>query len=141
MFLGSKKLTKITASNITLINLEESNQGLVREAAHIGENSYFALNNSVISDFTPFMILQNKIGDGLVNLEKIKLNGLIINNCQGAILSENSNFDLGIKNWYQNPDFGLEYTSIRNVALFTEPNIKANPDFRMNVNNTLASGN
>jgi hypothetical protein len=137
----SKKLTKITANNITLVNLEESNQGLVREAAHIGENSYFTLNNSIISGFTPFMVLQGKIGDGVVNLEKIKLNGLIINNCQGAILSENSNFDSAINNWYQNPAFGLEYTTIRNVALFTEPNIKTNPDFRTNVNNTLASGN
>lgn len=137
----SKKLTKVTANNVTLVNMEESNQGLVREAAHIGDNCYFTLNNSVISGFAPFIILQNKIGDGIVNLEKIKLNGLIINSCQGGIVSENSTFDAGIKNWYQNPVFGLEYKNLKNIALFTEPNIKANPDFRINTNNTLASGN
>lgn len=138
---STKKLTKVIANNITLVNLEENNQGLVREAAHIGENSYFTLSNSVISGFSPFVILQNKIGDGTVNLEKINLNGLIINSCQGGILSENTNFDSGIKNWYQNPSFGLEYTNKKNIELFTDLNIKGNPDFRTNTNNTLASGN
>lgn len=138
---STKKLTKVIANNITLVNLEENNQGLVREAAHIGENSYFTLSNSVISGFSPFVILQNKIGDGTVNLEKINLNGLIINSCQGAILSENTNFDSGIKNWYQNPSFSLEYTNKKNIELFTDINIKGNPDFRTNTNNTLASGN
>lgn len=138
---STKKLTKVIANNITLVNLEENNQGLVREAAHIGENSYFTLSNSVISGFSPFVILQNKIGDGTVNLEKINLNGLIINSCQGGILSENTNFDSGIKNWYQNPSFSLEYTNKKNIELFTDINIKGNPDFRTNTNNTLASGN
>ncbi|MDN3672324.1 hypothetical protein QWY99_04530 [Flavobacterium branchiarum] len=138
---STKKLTKVIANNITLVNLEENNQGLVREAAHIGENSYFTLSNSVISGFSPFVILQNKIGDGTVNLEKINLNGLIINSCQGGILSENTNFDSGIKNWYQNPSFSLEYTNKKNIELFTDINIKGNPDFRTNTNNTLVSGN
>jgi hypothetical protein len=89
----TKKMTKINANNITLVNLEENNQGLVRESVHIRENTFFNLTNSIVSGFTPFVILEGNIGNGEVNLSKISLNNLIINNCNGRILSESSGND------------------------------------------------
>ena len=38
-----KKLTNVTAANITLVNLEENNQGLVREAIYVKDKSHFTL--------------------------------------------------------------------------------------------------
>jgi hypothetical protein len=137
----SKKLTKITASNITLVNLEENNQGLVRESVYVREDTFFNLSNSIISGFTPFVLLEGNIGNGEANLAKITFKNLVVNNCAGGITSESSSGNPEIQKWYNIPESGIEYTSIKNSELFTTPNIKGNPDFRMNVNNTLAIGN
>jgi len=135
------KLTKINASNITLVNLEENNQGLVRESIHIKENTFFNLTNSIVSGFTPFVILEGNIGNGDANLSKINFKNVIVNNCQGEITSESSSNDAGIKIYYSKPQFALDFTKIRNIDLFTTPNIKGSPDFRVNQNNTIAIGN
>lgn len=58
----TKKLTKINASNITLVNLEENNQGLVRESIYVRENTFFNLTNSIVSGFSPFVLLEGNIG-------------------------------------------------------------------------------
>jgi hypothetical protein len=136
----TKKMTKINANNITLVNLEENNQGLVRESAHIGENTFFNLTNSVVSGFTPFILLNGNIGNGNENLSKITLKNVMANNCNGEIMSESSSNDSGIKNWYSNPEFAIESTKIKSDQLFLTPSIKGNPDFRMKLNNAVASG-
>jgi hypothetical protein len=136
----SKKLTRINASNITLVNLEENNQGLVRESIHIRENTFFNLTNSIASGFTPFVLLEENIGSS-DNLSKITFKNVIVNNCNGGITSEASGTDPSIQNWYNKPEFGIGYTKMKNSELFTMPNIKGNPDFRANQNNTIAIGN
>jgi hypothetical protein len=137
----AKKFTKINARNITLVNLEENNQGLVRESVHIREDTFFNLTNSIISGFTPFTVLEGNIGNGEVNLAKITFKNLIINNCEGGITSESTSNNAVIQSFYNKPDFGLSYTKIKNSELFAMPNIKGTPDFRINQNNTLAIGN
>ncbi|SHM15488.1 hypothetical protein [Flavobacterium saccharophilum] len=137
----TKKLTKINASNITLVNLEENNQGLVRESIYVRENTFFNLSNSIVSGFTPFVLLEGNIGDGEANLSKITFKNLIINNCNGGITSESGSANPAIQGFYGNPTFFLDYTKLKNSELFSMPNIKGNPDFRMNQNNTIAIGN
>lgn len=137
----SKKLTKINANNITLVNMEENNQGLVRESIYVKENTFFNLTNSIVSGFAPFVLLEGNIGNGDVNLSKISFKNLIVNNCNGAITSEAGGANATIQQFYSNPAFDINYTTFKNNQLFTTPNIKGNPDFRMNVNNTIAIGN
>lgn len=137
----TKKMTKINANNITLVNLEENNQGLVRESVHIRENTFFNLTNSIVSGYTPFVLLEGNIGNGEVNLTKISLNNIIINSCNGGIVSESQSNNPVIQKWYSKAEFGLEFTKNKNSELFAMPNIKGNPDFRMKVNNTIAIGN
>ncbi|MDQ1167013.1 MULTISPECIES: hypothetical protein [unclassified Flavobacterium] len=137
----TKKMTKINATNITLVNLEENNQGLVRESAYIKENTFFNLTNSVISGFSPFVLLEGNIGNGEANLAKITFKNVVANNCTGEIESESTSNNSGIKSYYSNPANGIEFTKIKLNDLFALPNIKGNPDFRLNVNNTIAIGN
>jgi len=137
----TKKITKITASNITLVNMEENNQGLVRESVYVRENTLFTLSNSIVSGFSPFVLLEGNIGNGDVNLAKIAFKNLIVNNCNGGIVSEAGGANASLQNFYSNPDFEINYTKLKNNELFTTPNIKGNPDFRMNQNNTIAIGN
>lgn len=137
----TKKLTKITANNITLVNTEENNQGLVREAIHVQEKSYLNLSNSVISGFSPFILLDNKIANISENLMKINLQHILINNCTAGIQSEDVINNPEIMNWYRNDNFYLQYSKINNLDLFVEPNIKKNPDFRIKTNQNLAIEN
>lgn len=136
----TKKMTKINATNITLVNLEENNQGLIRESIHIRENTFFNLSNSIVSGFSPFVLLESNIGNGDESLAKMSFKNIIVNNCNGGITSESSSADAAIQNYY-NPNSGIEYSKYKNNELFTLPNIKGNPDFRANVNNTIAIGN
>ncbi|WP_029272816.1 hypothetical protein [Flavobacterium sp. KJJ] len=137
----TKKMTKINASNITLVNLEENNQGLVRESVYVREDTFFNLSNSIISGFTPFVLLEGNIGNGEVNLAKLTFKNLVVNNCNGGITSEAGSGNKEIESFYNKPEADIQYTNIKNSELFTMPSIKGNPDFRMNVNNTLAIGN
>ncbi|OXB02200.1 hypothetical protein B0A75_04055 [Flavobacterium oncorhynchi] len=137
----TKKMTKINANNITLVNLEENNQGLVRESVYVRENTFFNLNNSIVSGFSPFVLLEGNIGNGEVNLSKLTFKNLIVNNCTGGITSESSASNSIIQNYYNTAQSNIEYTKSKNTELFMLPNIKSNPDFRANVNNTLAIGN
>ena len=136
-----KRLTKINATNITLVNLEENNQGLVREAIHIKENTFFNLTNSIVSGFMPFTLLEGNIGNGEVNLAKITFKNMVVNNCNGGIVSESSSNNTDLQSYYSNPQYDIDFTKIKNSDLFTMPNIKGNPDFRINQNNTIAIGN
>ena len=137
----SKKLTKINASNITLVNLEENNQGLVRESVYVRENTFFNLTNSIVSGFSPFVVLEGNVGDGDVNLSKITFKNMIVNNCNGGITSESASSNQAIQKFYGDPSFLLDYTKLKNSELFVTPNVKGNTDFRMNQNNTIAIGN
>lgn len=137
----TKKMTRVNANNITLVNLEENNQGLVRESIYVRENTFFNLNNSIVSGFAPFVLLEENIGNGEVNLSKLTFKNLIVNNCSGTITSESPASNLIIQNFYNTAQSNIEYTKTKNTALFMLPNIKSNPDFRANANNTLAIGN
>jgi hypothetical protein len=121
--------------------LEENNQGLVRESVYVRENTFFNFTNSIVSGFTPFVLLEGNIGNGEVNLGKITFKNLIVNNCNGGITSEAGGANAAIESYYNNPIFDINFTKIKNSELFTTPNIKGSPDFRMNVNNTIAIGN
>ncbi|MFV8346928.1 hypothetical protein [Flavobacterium sp. ZB4P13] len=114
----SKKLSKITAHNITLINMEESNQGLVREAIYVKDKSYFSLNNSVVSGFKQCVLLDGKMAVIPANLAKINLQGILINNCESNIQSETAANNTEIMNWYNNDSFSLEYSKVPNSSLF-----------------------
>jgi len=136
-----KRLTKINATNITLVNLEENNQGLVRESIHLKGDTYFTLTNSIISGFSPFALLEANIGTDAGNLSKITLKNLVVNNCNGGITSESTSNNSGLESYYAKPEFNIDFTKIKNSDLFSMPNIKGNPDFRINQNNTIAIGN
>lgn len=135
----TKKLTKITANNITLINTEDNNQGLVREAVYIKEKSYFNINNSVIDGFSSCVLLENKIGALPANLAKINIQGLQINRCKGIVQSENAEVNTELSNWYNSDTFSLEITKFNAIELFMLPDVKKIPDYRTRNTSPLAS--
>jgi hypothetical protein len=135
----TKKLTKITANNMTLINTEDNNQGLVREAVYIKEKSYFNINNSIIDGFSSCVLLENKIGAFPANLAKINIQGIQVNRCGGVVLSESANYNSELGNWYNSDTFSLEITKFNSNELFIQSDIKNSPDFRVKNTNSIVS--
>jgi hypothetical protein len=134
----NKKRTQITANNITLINMESNDQGLVRESIFIKKDSNLTLTNSVISGFAPFILMGKDIEPIAENLSKINFNNLLINNCKGSFESEEKNLTNELTNWYLNNSV-LEFKNLANSELFMDANSKNKPDFRIRLNNNLVS--
>ncbi|EKT4510953.1 hypothetical protein JE940_002697, partial [Flavobacterium psychrophilum] len=101
-----RKLTKITANNITLINNEDNDQGLVKEAIYVKYDSFFELKNSVISGFNQFLLLENKAILNS-NLNKLKFENLVLNNCKAKVELETNTPDKLLEEWIANDSFNI----------------------------------
>lgn len=137
----NKKLTAIQANNITLVNVEENNQGLVKEAIYVKEKSNFSLKNSVVSGFAPFLLMDGKIGLFPENLAKISLKDITVNNCTGAIMSEEQSHNSKLKYWPDPAAMGIEFSNIPTAELFIAAQVKNNPDFRKKETKLFVSNN
>ncbi len=141
----TKKLTSVTATNLTLLNTsdnirEDIKMGLVREAVHIGENASLDMNKSVISGFNPAVLFEDKIIVNQENLEKIKFSNMYFNNCNGNIFVENNSNNEDLENWYGNHSFFNVYSKSHNSETFID--IASNsrrPDYRLRINKIIAS--
>jgi hypothetical protein len=135
----SKNLTKIVANNITLLNTEDNNQGLVREAIYIKEKSYFNLSNSIVDGFSTCILMDNKIEPIQTNLNKINIQNLQINQCNSLVQSEKETFNPDLATWYNSNSFSLEFSKLKNIELFAKPDFKRTPDFRKRNKEVLVS--
>ncbi|WP_134397003.1 hypothetical protein [Flavobacterium psychrophilum] len=130
-----RKLTKITANNITLINNEDNDQGLVKEAIYVKYDSFFELKNSVISGFNQFLLLENKAILNS-NLNKLKFENLVLNNCKAKAELETNTPDKLLEEWIANDSFNIITSNTERKKIFEESDIKKNPDFRLKDNNS-----
>ncbi|WGK95250.1 MULTISPECIES: hypothetical protein [Flavobacterium] len=142
----SKKMTKVLATNITLVNNSQDirndvNTGLVREAIYVGENTSIELNKSVISGFNPAVILQNTIAINDENLNKIKFKEMYFNLCKGNIFIENNSNNEDLENWYGNAAFFNVYSNGQYKDTFIDSANEKTPDFRLSIDKITASKN
>jgi hypothetical protein len=140
----TKKLTAVTAKNLTLLNSSESleediKMGLVKEAVYIGENASLDMNKSVISGFNPAVIFEDKIRIDQENLEKIKFSDMYFNNCNGNIFVENNSNNEDLENWYGNHAFFNVYSKSGNSETFIDIANSRKPDYRLRINKIIAS--
>ncbi len=127
----AKKWTTINAVNVSLVNNEDNNEGLIKEAIYISEKSNFSMKYSVVSGFSKLLLLDKKIEAIPVNLERIKFDAVLVNNCSGMIESENTAVNPEISEWFKNLKFGIQPSKITNNILFVDSVNKAEFDFRL----------
>lgn len=133
------KETFVVAENMTLVNNEENNEGLVKEAIYISEKSSFSLTNSLISGFSKLVLLDKKIECLDFKLNKIKLKNLLVNNCLGYIESEMSIFNSKIQTFFSNSELNIKISNIQNKDFFEDCVNKTDFDFRLKSFDTLSS--
>lgn len=124
-----KKKTTILASNLTLVNCGDNNQGLCKEAVDVKKDSYFSIQNSVVSGFESFLQVEDK------KVENVKWNSLSIHNCPKFIVSEKDNIIEEIAN-VATPT--VTFTNILPEEFFVNKDFKKHPDFRLK-ENTLST--
>ncbi len=127
----NKRFTNVIANNITMFNESAENNGLIKEAILIKENCSLNISNSVISGFNKSLLFDKSFKVNPETLEKVKLRGILLNNCQGHIESEMSQYNEEIKNWYSANSNVIEYSAIMDVAFFGEVDSKKLPDYRI----------
>jgi hypothetical protein len=139
---ATKNLTHIVANNMVLVNLEDNDQGLVKEAVNMSEKSYLILKNSVVSGFSSCVLLQDKIEIVAENLSKISLQNVIVNNCKEGVASEAIYQNSELTDWikrYKNT-FVVERSDLTNKELFNNPTLNGSADFSIKkVKNTYVT--
>jgi len=139
----SKGLTNVVATNCTLVNTtdnlaQDQASGLVKESVFIADNASLALKRSVISGFSPAVILDDEIKMDNTNLKRIKLEQMYFNNCKGNIFVENSTNNEDLEDYYGNPQFSNLYEHTPNQEMFIDIKAKT-PDFRVKIGKITAS--
>lgn len=140
----SKKGTSVVAKNMTLITETEDMEsdiqsGLMKESLYIGENSSLKIDKSVMSGFSPAVLLSENIQINGDNLEKIQFTNTYFNNCNGNIFTEYRSNNEDLENWYGNPAFFNVYAKGKHVETFIDINNKR-PDYRLRIGGIMAMG-
>ncbi|NJM79605.1 MAG: hypothetical protein HC854_08330, partial [Flavobacterium sp.] len=80
---GQVNKTNVNATNLTLVNTEDNNQGLIKEAIFISNEATLNFNNSVVYGFKDFLMVSEL---SLINeFERfIKLKNLVIAHCSNT---------------------------------------------------------
>ena len=122
--------TNIKATNLTLVNTEDNNQGLVKEAVFVSNESFFSMNNSVIYGFKDFLMVKDIfIIDEFE--EYIKLKNIVVGHCDATFKTmKGDGVITGLdNNFYQSKNAILVSEEIITV-FFKNPVFSETPDFR-----------
>ena len=81
-----RKKTNVKASNMVLVNTEDNNQGLIKQAIFVSNESMLNFTNSVVFGFKDLLMLKDF--SILEEFEQhVKLRELVVGHCDNAISS------------------------------------------------------
>lgn len=123
----NRKLTNIKASNITLVNLQDNMQGLVKEAIYIDTDSYFAMDDSVVYGFE-FLLIKNSLLS-YENQDLIRFKNLMVTHCKNVFATINK--EGVIINDYELKNNNINITDVAINDFFVSTKMNNFPDFRL----------
>lgn len=98
--------TNVKATNITLVNVEDNKQGLIKEAVYVSNEANLSLSNSVVYGFRDFLMLDKY--PMMDEFEKfVKLKNLVVGHCTNIFSSMNGE-RLGLDTDYITSKNGIE---------------------------------
>ena len=120
--------TNVKATNITLVNVEDNKQGLIKEAVYVSNEANLNLSNSVVYGFRDFLMLdQYPMMD---EFEKfVKLKNLVVGHCTNIFSSMNGERS-GLDTNYITSKNGIETSDGLINDYFKTPDFSITPDFR-----------
>lgn len=128
-FDSQRNKTNIKATNLTLVNTEDNDQGLIKEAVFVSNESFFSINNSVVYGFKDFLMVKDiTIIDEFE--EYIKLKNLVIGHCDNTFRTMKGDGTIGMDNDFF---FAKNYIKVSDGLIsdfFKNPTFSNTPDFR-----------
>jgi len=139
-----KQETAVTALNLTLVNVSddldyEIKLDLVKEAIFIGNDASLSMKESVVSGFSPAVIIDSDVRVNNESLKKIVFQKMYFNNCNGNIFKEYNSNNEDLENWYGNSSFFNVYSKGLDSETFIDIKNDNRLDFRLRINKILAS--
>ncbi|WP_452231652.1 hypothetical protein [Lacinutrix sp. MEBiC02595] len=136
--------TTVTALNLTLINVSddldyEIKLDLVKEGIFIGNDATLSMKESVVSGFSPAVIIDSDVRVNNESLKKIIFQKMYFNNCNGNIFKEYNSNNEDLENWYGNSSFFNVYSKGLDSETFIDLKNDNRLDFRLRINKILAS--
>ena len=120
--------TNVKATNITLVNVEDNKQGLIKEAVYVSNEANLSLSNSVVYGFRDFLMLDKY--PMMDEFEKfVKLKNLVVGHCTNIFSSMNGE-RLGLDTDYITSKNGIETSDGLINDYFKTPDFSITPDFR-----------
>ena len=121
--------TNVTASNLVLVNTEDNDQGLVKEAVFVSKESQLSFSNSVVYGFKDFLMV--KEFSFMDEFEKnIKLKNLVIGHCNNTISSMKLKDTLEMDIDYLFSKNNIKVSDGLIEDYFMNANVLETPDFR-----------
>ena len=121
--------TKVNASNVTLVNTEDNNQGLVKEAVSVFNESFLNLSHSVVYGFKD--LIMTKDFEYIDEYEQyVKLKNIVVGHCNNVFASTNKEgkFSMDINYLIPKNNIAVSDGTIDNY--FMNPVISETIDFR-----------
>ncbi len=126
----TKKKTLIKMNNVTLVNTEENDQGLIKEAISVKSDSFVEMNKCVVAGFSSFIALDDKyISDD--SFKKLKISNCTIDSCKEVFTNETLSAAKNVNDWFQQSNKMLYISSVGVNNLFMSTDLKKKPDFRL----------
>ena len=134
----TKKLTTITATNLTIVNNEDNNSNLIKEAVLLKHKSNFNLSKSVVCGFNNVVTIAESDTNLKIKTENLFLKSNLFSDCKEIILDIND--DQVQKESHDNYLESNQLSNTKYDLLFNENQVKSNPDFRMRAFRNFAVG-
>ncbi|WP_445455595.1 hypothetical protein [Flavobacterium sp. HNIBRBA15423] len=121
--------TNVTASNLVLVNTEDNDQGLVKEAVFVSKESQLSFSNSVVYGFKDLLMVNEF--SFMDEFEKnIKLKNLVIGHCNNTISSMKLKDTLEMDIDYLFSKNNIKVSDGLIEDYFMNANVLETPDFR-----------
>lgn len=126
----TKKMTVVNATNMTFLNIEDNNQGLIKEAIYLKEQSFLNFSNSLISGFASAVWFDLNSENKLDYLHKLHFKNLIFNNCKNNFNAENMDDSFEAQNFLDVQNAGISISTKALNDLIIGIDFKKNVDLR-----------
>lgn len=127
-FDAQRNKTNVKATNITLVNTEDNDQGLIKEAVYVATDSYFTLNNSVIYGFKDFLMVKDYVLIDEVE-EYVKLKNLVIAHCDNSLRTLKGDGTITLNSYFFSKN-AISTLDGKIADFFKNSSFEENPDFR-----------
>lgn len=135
----SKKLTRVEANFMTLINDNNEVEGVSNEAIYLKERANLYFKNSIVSGFKLGVVFDKQIKGNAMYLQGYKFENVLFNKCTSNFISENPDATAAITSNYNREELFIEKNDVDSHALFIESDLKKTPDLRYKSAMVLAS--